>query len=150
MTRLYDAITASGQKKPYGMTPSLEIEDKIPQGSEAVKCTDSLYLVRTEDGAKLYDTVTGKLSASNGYPETDRADGFVTEISLAPGVILKTEFNPGQLVLEDEEIPVTVKKAGRNVLMIETNEGDMSLMDVSRFLLYALVDGQFVCGYVEV
>ena len=150
MTRLYDAITAGSQKKPYGMTLSLEIEDKIPLGSEAVKCTDSLYLVRMVDGAKLYDTAAGKLSVPKDYPETDRADGFLTEISLAPGVILKAEFAQGYLVLEDEKTPVIVRDIGENILLMETNEGDVLLMDVSRFLLYALVDGQFVCGYVEV
>ena len=150
MTRLFNAISDGGQKKPYGMTLSLEIKDKLPEGYEAVKCTNSLYLVRTINGAKIYDIVTEKLSVPQDYPETDRADGFVTEISLAPGVILKAEFTPGQLVLEDGKLPITVSDVGGNVLLMETNEGDVILMDVSRFLLYALVDGQFVCGYVEV
>lgn len=150
MTRLFNAITAGGQKKPYGMTLSLEIQDRIPQGSEAVKCTDSLYLVRTEDGAKLFDSAAGKLFKPGDYPETDRTDGFSTEISLAPGLIIKTEFTSGHLVLEEEKLPVTVRDLGNNVLLVEAEEGDVILIDVSRFLLYALADGNFICGYIEV
>ena len=150
MTRLFNAITAGGQKRPYGLTLCLEIKDMIPHGSEAVKCTDSLYLVRTGDGVKLFDSTAGKLSDLLEYPETNRADGFVTELSLAPGVILKAEFASGQLVLEEEKLPVTVRDLGNNVLLVEAEEGDVILIDVSRFLLYALADGNFICGYIEV
>ena len=150
MTRLFNAITAGGQKRPYGLTLCLEIEDMIPHGSEAVKCTDSLYLVRTGDGVKLFDSSAGKLSDFLEYPETNRADGFVTELSLAPGVVLKAEFASGQLVLEEEKLPVTVRDLGNNVLLVEAEEGDVILIDVSRFLLYALADGNFICGYIEV
>ena len=150
MTELLNIATAGGQKKPYGMALSLEIKDLLPEGCEAVKCTDTLFLVRTEKGAGLFDTSSGKLSASGDYPETDRADGFATEISLAPGVILKAEFAPGKLILGDDALPVTVRDLGGNILLICTEEGDVILMDVSRFLLYALADGKFICGYVEV
>lgn len=150
MTRLFNAITAGGQKRPYGLTLSLEIEDMVPHGSEAVKCTDSLYLVRTGDGVKLFDSAAGKLSDFLEYPETNRADGFVTELSLAPGVILKAEFASGQLILEEEKLPITVREVGEKVLLIKTEESDVILIDVSRFLLYASVIGEFICGYVEV
>ena len=150
MTRLFNAITTGGQKRPYGLTFCLEIEDMIPNGSEAVKCTDNLYLVRTGDGVKLFDSSAGKLSDFLEYPETNRADGFVTELSLAPGVVLKAEFASGQLVLEEEKLPVTVRDLGNNVLLVEAEEGDVILIDVSRFLLYALADGNYICGYIEV
>lgn len=150
MTRLFNAITAGGQKRPYGLTLCLEIEDMVPHGSEAVKCTDSLYLVRTGDGVKLFDSVAGKLSDFLEYPETNRADGFVTELSLAPGVILKAEFASGQLILEEEKLPITVREVGEKVLLIKTEESDVILIDVSRFLLYASISGEFICGYVEV
>ena len=150
MTRLFNAITAGGQIRPYGLTFCLEIEDMVPHGSEAVKCTDSLYLVRTGDGVKLFDSSAGKLSDFLEYPETNRADGFVTELSLAPGVVLKAEFASGQLVLEEEKLPVTVRDLGNNVLLVEAEEGDVILIDVSRFLLYALADGNYICGYIEV
>ena len=150
MTRLFNAITAGGQKRPYGLTLSLEIEDMVPHGSEAVKCTDSLYLVRTGDGVKLFDSAAGKLSDFLEYPETNRADGFVTELSLAPGVILKAEFASGQLIMEEEKLPITVREVGEKVLLIKTEESDVILIDVSRFLLYASVIGEFICGYVEV
>ena len=150
MTRLFNAITAGGQKRPYGLTLCLEIADMVPHGSEAVKCTDSLYLVRTRDGVKLFDSAAGKLSDFLEYPETNRADGFVTELSLAPGVILKAEFASGQLIMEEEKLPITVREVGEKVLLIKTEESDVILIDVSRFLLYASVSGEFICGYVEV
>jgi len=92
----------------------------------------------------------GKLSDFLEYPETNRADGFVTELSLAPGVILKAEFASGQLILEEEKLPITVREVGEKVLLIKTEESDVILIDVSRFLLYASVSGEFICGYVEV
>ncbi len=150
MTRLLNAITAGGKKKPYGMTLSLEIKDRIPHGSEAVKCTDNLFLVSTENGIKLFDSAAGKLFDCSDCPKTDRIDGFVTELSLAPGVILKAEFAPGQLILEGEKLPITVREVDGNVLLMETEESDVILMDVSRFLLYAFISGKFMCGYVEV
>lgn len=150
MTKLFNAITAGGQKEPYGMTLSLEIKDNIPNESEAVKCTDNLYLVRTGDSVKLFDSTAAILSDILDYSETDRADGFVTELSLAPGVILKAEFASGQLILDKEKLSVTVREVGKNVLLIKTEENDVILMDVSRFLLYAFISGKFMCGYVEV
>ena len=150
MTKLFNAITAGGQKEPYGMTLSLEIKDNIPNESEAVKCTDNLYLVRTGDSVKLFDSTAAILSDILDYSETDRADGFVTELSLAPGVILKAEFASGQLILDKEKLSVTVREVGKNVLLIRTEENDVILMDVSRFLLYAFISGKFMCGYVEV
>ncbi len=150
MTKLFNAITAGGQKEPYGMTLSLEIKDNIPNESEAVKCTDNLYLVRTGDSVKLFDSTAAILSDILDYSETDKADGFVTELSLAPGVILKAEFASGQLILDKEKLSVTVREVGKNVLLIKTEENDVILMDVSRFLLYAFISGKFMCGYVEV
>lgn len=150
MTRLMNVLTEGGSRKPYGMALSLEADGRIPKGCASAKCTDTLFLVRSEDGAKLYDSATGKLTVPEDYPETDRADGFVTEISLAPDVILKAVFRPGQMVIGEEALNITARDLGGNVLLFQTEYGDVLLMDVSRFLLYALTDGRFICGYVEV
>ena len=65
-------------------------------------------------------------------------------------MILKAEFKQGQLTLGDKPLPVTVRDVGGNVLLLEAEDGDVILMDVSRFLLYALTDEKFICGYIEV
>ena len=93
MTKLWNIITADGSRKPYGMTESLELAGKIPEESKAVKCDDDIFLVMVKDGLKVYSTGTGQFAEPDSFPVTDAADGFKTEISLAPEVILPTEVN---------------------------------------------------------
>ena len=50
----------------------------------------------------------------------------------------------------EEGFPVTVRKVQDKMLLIEFEEGEAILFDTSRFLLYAFVGGEFLCGYVEV
>ena len=150
MTKLWNTITAGGQKKPYGMTESQELAGKIPEGSAAVKCSDELFLVKTDGGLKLYSKEKEGFTSPDSYQQTDEADGFKTEISLAPDVILQAAFSAGEITLGEEGFPVTVRKVTDKMLLLEFEEGEAILFDTSRFLLYAFVDGEFLCGYVEV
>ncbi|MBP0970231.1 MAG: hypothetical protein J5744_08810 [Oscillospiraceae bacterium] len=150
MTKLWNTITAGGHSKPYGMTDSQELAGKIPEGSAAVKCSDDLFLVKTDGRLKLYSKETEVSASPDIYQQTDEADGFRTEISLAPDVILPAAFSAGGLTLGEEGFTVTVRKVQDKMLLLEFEEGDAILFDTSRFLLYAFVDGEFLCGYVEV
>lgn len=148
-TKLWNVLTADGSKTPYGMAESLEIRD-LPEGSTSVKCTDTLFLVRTEGKAALYDSRTETMNKLSAYDVTDEADGFSTEISMAPDVILPAEFADGKMVIADTVFPVTVRKAEEKMLIIQFEEDETVLFDTSRFLLYAYVNDRFFCGYVEV
>lgn len=150
MTKLWNIITADGSRKPYGMTESLELAGKIPEESKAVKCDDDIFLVMVKDGLKVYSTGTGQFAEPDSFPVTDAADGFKTEISLAPEVILPTEFTAGGITIGNEELPVTVRKIREKMLILQFGEGEAMLFDTSRFLLYAFAGEEFICGYVEV
>ena len=149
-TRLWNVLTDTGSKRPYGMTESLEIADKVPQGNCTVKISDDLFM--TEGGGKIgiFCSSDGKITDPADLPLTDEADGFVTEISLAPEVILPAKFSEGLLRIGAEEFRVQVRKAGEKMLLIGFDEGDVMLFDTSRFLLYAFSGEKFICGYVEV
>ena len=150
MTKLWNIITDAGQKKPYGMTDSLELAGKVPEGSVAVKCSDDLFLVKTEEGLRVYRTENSELEAAGSFPPATDADGFRTEISMAPDVILPAEFTEGMIKLGEDTIPVTVRKVREKMLLLDFEGQDAILFDTSRFLLYAFIDGEFFCGYVEV
>lgn len=148
--RLWNALTGGGNKKPYGMVRTQELPDSVTYGGEAVKCDDRFYMVRNSSGVFFYDGESGRCLMPQDLPGTGEADGFETEISLAGDVIIKTSFGKGKLVLDGESFDVTVAEAGERKLSILFDSGDVILFDVSRFLLYACVGGEFICGYVEV
>lgn len=148
--RLYNVLTAQGSRAPYGMTESLEISGKVPEGSVSVKCSDSLFLVKTEDCVRLFSEEDGQLRPAESFPEDGEADGFRTEISLATDVILPVEFGKDRLVIGETEFHVAIRRAAEKMLLIEFETGELMLFDTSRFLLYAFTGGRFICGYVEV
>lgn len=150
MTKLWNTITADGSKKPYGMIESLELAGKLTEDSKAVKCDDDIFLIRTKDGLKVYDTGTEQFTEPDSFPVTDEATGFKTEISLAPGVILTAEFTDGMMTIENEKLPVTVRKIREKMLILQFEAGETMLFDTSRFLLYVFAGEEFICGYVEV
>ena len=150
MTKLWDAITAAGQKRPYGMTESQELDGKVPEGSVSVKCSDDIFLVKTAEGLKVYCSEDGTLADPGYFVQTTETDGFRTEISLAPDVILPAELSGETFRLGETELPVSVRKVREKMLLLCFEEGEAVLFDVSRFLLYAFTGGEFICGYVEV
>ena len=149
-TRLWNVLTDTGSKRPYGMTESLEITDRVPQGSRTVKISDDLFMTEADGKLSIFCNSDGKFTGPADLLLTDEADGFVTEISLAPEVILPAEFSEGRLKIGAEEFRVQVRKAGEKMLLIGFEDGDVMLFDTSRFLLYAFCGEKFICGYVEV
>ena len=125
-SRLWNVLTADDKKKPYGMTQTHEI-GRMPEDSAAVQCTDRVFLVRA----------------------VHEADGFKTEISFAPAVILPTEFKDGSIVIGEEEFPVITRGIGEDILLLQIEDDELIVFDRSRFLLYACIKGEFICGYVE-
>ena len=148
-TRLFEVLASGGNSRPYGMIPSLELAEKFP-GAQCVKCTDSLFLVRTEERTFLYDDELGKTLAPQELPETDALNGFSREISMAPDVILLAEFSDGKVRLGEEEFTASVREVSGKMDLVLFEEGDMILADISRFLLYGSAGGEFICGYLEV
>ncbi len=148
-SRLWNVLTADDTKKPYGMTQTHEI-GRMPEDSAAVKCTDRVFLVRVGGYAEVLDAESQMLSLADSYPAVHEADGFKTEISFAPGVILPTEFKDGSIVIGEEEFPVITRGIGEDILLLQIEDDELIVFDRSRFLLYACIKGEFICGYVEV
>jgi len=150
--KLYDVLTDGGKQHPYGMTLSAEIADRIPGGSTSMKCADGLYLVRGGDGGSfVYDCSSGQLSPAGSYPECSDINGFDTEFSMAPGTILPVRFREGSVSLGEEYFAAQVRKIRDRYLIVDIKDSDDAIVfDCSRFLLYALADGKFLCGYAEV
>lgn len=148
-TRLFNVLTSGGSVHPYGMISSLEIEDRFP-GAQSVKVTDSLFLVDTQDGVRIYDAESDSCRAPHDYQATGKLDGFITEISMAPDVIFPASFSEAKAVLGTEEFSISAGEVTEKMILIMFEEGDVILADISRFLLYGYVGGEFVCGYIEV
>ncbi len=148
-TRLFGVLTSDRKSHPYGLIPSLELEDRFP-GARCVKITDSLFLTETEDGAVIYDEEKECCLPEEGLSDSDKLDGFITEISMAPDVILSAEFSHGKAVIGGEEFGISVKEVTEKMLLIRFGEKDVLFADISRFLLYGYAGGEFICGYIEV
>lgn len=148
---LSDILTARGKSHPYGMPESLETDGRVPSGSVSVKIRDRLFLVRNGNDIFLYDGEEEKVIWPSDCPADNSLDGFSRELSFAPDVILQAEFGNGMLMAGGEGFGITVRKAGEKLLLIGLEEtGDLIVFDVSRFLLYACIDGRFMLGYMEV
>ncbi len=148
---LSDILTAGGKSHPYGMPESRETDGRVPSLSVSVKIRDRLFLVRNGKEIFLYDGEEGKAIRPLDCPVDNSLDGFSRELSFAPDVILQAEFGDGMLKTGGEGFEITVRKAGEKLLLIELKEtGDLIVFDVSRFLMYACLDGRFMLGYMEV
>ena len=148
-SKLWNVLTADDTVKPYGMPETKEIGN-MPDDSSAVKCSDRLYLVRVGGYVGFLDSKTEDISYADDCPSTHEADGFKTEISFAPNVILPAEFRDGSIIIGDTEFPVIVRSINGDMMILAIEDDEVILFDRSRFLLYACIKGEFICGYVEV
>ena len=149
-SKLYKVLTANGRSHPYGMIASSEVVRGIPSGCSLVKCTDNLFLADNNGKLFIYDNEKETLKELFSLPNTNEADGFVTEISLSPDVILPVEVLNDSMRIGNDIFKVAVKKAEEKLLVIQFEDGDVILFDTSRFLLYGFINKKFICGYVEV
>lgn len=145
-------ITAGGEKKPYGMILSDELNEAFA-GLPAVKCTDSVFLLVKNSGVFLYDENAPEpgLVDPGALPESADLSGFTTELSFAPDCILPAKFDTEALTIGKTRFPVSVHKAAEKLYAVLSKSGSfLILLDASRFLLYAFAENKFLCGYLEV
>ena len=149
--RLWNVITGSGVSRPYGTAESCEAEGKVPAGSSVIKCTDTVFFVKSGQALYLYDEEAERVIRPEDCPEDTGLQDLATELSMAPEVVLPAVFGAGSLTLGGETFDIDVRKAAEKLLLVRFPEtGDLIVLDVSRFLLYAAVAGRFLCGYMEV
>ena len=148
---LTDILTSCGKSHPYGMPESRETEGRVPSGSASVKIRDRLFLVRNGNEISIYDGETGSVIKPRECVSDISLDGFKRELSFAPDVILQAEFGKETVRIGEEEFDIRTGKVSDKLLVIEFNKTeDIIVFDVSRFLLYASIDGRFMLGYMEV
>ncbi len=146
-----DLFTENGKSKLYGMITTEEVRDVFPEGS-AVKVEEDLFLVRENGSLFLLDkkdpeNARGPLTR---FEKTDELVKFETEVSLASGTILPALFGEDTLKLGDTDVPAEFRKINGKFFLALLPEGDVLVLDLSRFLLYASIGGEFVTGYIEV
>ena len=165
-TALWNILTNNSEKHPYGMILCDELrrkkltvakktgDEKVSfKGLPYVKVSDTLYLGNLDGAPFLYDSKHPKELANDlvRFPTTDDLTDFAREISFAPDVILKAEFQEGVMKLSEHEFLVTVRKISAKWYLIALRGGrSVILLDASRFLVYAFTDGSFIGGYLEV
>ena len=159
---LWNLLTGDSKMHPYGMILcdelsrkklTLKKESRVFKGLSYVKCSDTLYLGTAEGRPFIYDGKKKKEAADDlsRFPKTSDLAGFAREFSFAPDVILKGEFGEDALKIGDVSLPCEIRKiSDKWYLVLFRGKKNLILLDASRFLLYALVDGAFIAGYLEV
>ena len=122
--RLWNVITGSGVSRPYGTAESCEAEGKVPAGSSVIKCTDTMFFVKSGQALYLYDEEAERVIRPEDCPEDTGLQDLATELSMAPEVILPAVFGAGSLTLGGETFDIDVRKAAEKLLLVRFPETD--------------------------
>jgi len=159
---LWNLLTNHSAGRPYGMilcdelsgkTLTLKKESRKFKGLSYTKCGETLYFGLSEERPFIYDSKKKKDAADDlsRFPKTSDLTDFSREFSFAPDVILKAEFQEEGLKIGDTVLPCEIRKISEKwYLLVFRGKKNLIILDASRFLVYGLVDGSFIQGYLEV
>ena len=119
-----------------------------------IKCEEDIFLIRTDDGALIYDKAagTGFQVGKDSGPSCDDLNGWTAELAYAPLTVATCDFEDGNLCFDGEKLPISLKnlKGKLYLLSAETEAGKVALvLDISRFLFYGVVCGKLMEGFFK-
>ncbi|MBQ9815174.1 MAG: hypothetical protein IJM53_05710 [Lachnospiraceae bacterium] len=169
-----EAQLPNGERVSFGNEPAIKCDDEL----FLVDMEERILLVEEMEDLSLNALDAEK--AARGYNEIpEDLEGWETDLSFASGFVLTALFAEGKLNLKpspEPEIPATYaegRKASPTLTQIILQDpityaleivtigdkryllhfpetGEMVFFDARRFLLYALMGGRAVTGFVEI
>ncbi|MBQ3865234.1 MAG: hypothetical protein II781_05280 [Clostridia bacterium] len=133
----------------YRPLPSLELAGTGK--AYAMKCEEGLFLVPDPDGFRLIDQTADTVYSKDRLPlPSCSLDGWHADLALAPGFVVPCDFTNNAIVLDGTKYEVQIGQIRPgSYLVTGSKDGFVFVLDVSRFLLYGIIRGTVIGGYVR-